>query len=128
MSRRENRSAPGIQRKVAGIAQTVRKKKARDAITTVAIAYVEDSLGIALGTNEHVLVSMNARLGGAGAAGRIQPKGGSLFAHRRGVKFRGRFGHRVAQTKMALLRFAGNDDLPQIFETLARSHFQERKE
>ena len=67
-------------RKIASVAETVSEEQARDTVAAIVLVHVEDALGIELGANDHVVVKMDTAFGGAGAARRVEPERGIVFA------------------------------------------------
>ena len=67
------------EREVAGVAETVREKKAGDAEAAVAFVDVEDGVGVMVRADHHVVMKMDAALGDAGGTGRVKPEGGVVL-------------------------------------------------
>src|SRR5258707_289319 len=76
-------SAAG-EREVAGVAETVREKKAGDAEAAVAFVDFEDGLSVVVRADHHVVMKMDAALGDSGGTRRVEPEGGIISRGRLG--------------------------------------------
>src|SRR6266853_671854 len=97
------------EREVAGVAETVREKKAGDTEAAVAFVDFEDGVSVVVRADHHVVMKMDAALGDSGGAGGIEPEGGVISRGRLGSEVRGRGFHQILKTRVALcvIRSAG---------------------
>src|SRR5712675_728618 len=75
-SGRKNCGGAAGEREVAGVAETVGEKEARYAEAAVAFVNFEDGVSVVVRADHHVVMKMDAALGYASGARRIEPEGG----------------------------------------------------
>lgn len=92
-------SAAG-EREVAGVAETVREKKAGDTEAAVAFVDFEDGAGVVVRADHHVVMKMDAAFWDTSGTGRIKPEGGVISRGRLGSEVRGRRFHQPAQARV----------------------------
>src|SRR5271167_11238 len=81
---RKNRCRTAAEGEVACISEAVGKKQSRDTEAAVALFHLQDAFSVQLAANDHVVMKMDATLGGASASGGVEPERGFVFAGVRG--------------------------------------------
>src|SRR5689334_24170916 len=75
----EDGAAADAEGEVQRVAEAVGEKQLGDAEATVLLGHVEDAASVEVGSDEHVVVQVNAALGEAGAAAGVEPERGVVF-------------------------------------------------
>src|SRR5262249_38222931 len=125
-ARRKDRGSTAGKRKIAGVAQAVGEKQPSDAEAAVVFIHPEDALRVQLGTNDHVVMQMNASLGGTRAAGGIEPECSFILARWLGGEIWRRRAHDLIEAQKSVRWVSSNDHVPQIAKALLRNRAQQR--
>jgi len=99
---RKNCGGAAAEREIAGVSEAIGEEQTRDAEAAVALFHLQNAFGVQLATNDHVVMKMDAAFRGTGAARRVQPERGFVFAGVRGLQIWRARGHQIFERVMSV--------------------------